>query len=133
MKRLAKQLGKDPRRKSETMAEETPALAEENAPVANDSALPDGWTEEIDEVSGRTYLYHAASSETTWERPTSEAPIAEHADAEESAGENVEGVEETKDGDLVEETEPAGPEAASDPKASVDKSLRAASLPAGWS
>eukprot|EP00937_MAST-01D_sp_MAST-1D-sp2_P001627 g1627.t1 len=32
--------------------------------------LPRGWNETVDEVSGRTYFYNAATGATSWERPT---------------------------------------------------------------
>lgn len=39
-------------------------------PPPNDSgALPDGWTEVLDQASGRMYYVHRATHETTWSRP----------------------------------------------------------------
>ena len=32
-------------------------------------ALPAGWNEELDEASGKSYWWHTASGETTWDRP----------------------------------------------------------------
>ena len=33
------------------------------------SHLPPGWSEVVEDSTGRTYFYHAESGETTWERP----------------------------------------------------------------
>jgi hypothetical protein len=56
--------------------EEEPKNREKGAQVANDDstlaevgALPDGWTEEIDGVSGRTYYYHVENGEASCDRP----------------------------------------------------------------
>ena len=38
--------------------------------MAENSALPTGWEEFIDEASGNIFYYNDSTAETTWERPT---------------------------------------------------------------
>ena len=113
------------------------ASVDDDEHVANESALPEGWAEEFDEMSGQTYFYHAESNVTTWERPSAEASMKEALDAEESKGDKatppaMEGEGESKEEYQDGETEQTGPEAAlrNEP---VDERKAAAPLPTGWS
>jgi len=74
----------------ETVIEEEPELAEDDVPVADESALPDGWTEEIDEASDvRTIIMLLAMRLNGSNQLCVEGSIAEPADRVESADEHL--------------------------------------------
>lgn len=50
--------------------EEEAQVAGSDSTSAALGALPDGWTKEIDDVSGRIYYYHAENGETSWDWPS---------------------------------------------------------------
>ena len=55
-----------------TLGQATQATTDGASPLATPTVaeLPDGWKAAKDPASGREYYYHAATQQTTWERPT---------------------------------------------------------------
>jgi len=76
-------------------------IADANSMVNDDAAtgeLPDGWSQDIDEASDRTYYYNIATGVTSWERPTVDSSKSAMAGGSGSLVENQSSHE--ADGDL---------------------------------
>jgi hypothetical protein len=120
----------------ERMAETSEPGEEDNiVPTSSKSSLPVGWTEEVDELTGRRYYYHVERDITTWERPVEEPSVADGSEHEAAVPDldtkfSAEGAEESKD-DVQEETEHTGRDA-SMLENIADANEAAAPLPDGW-
>eukprot|EP00980_Cylindrotheca_fusiformis_P026306 scaffold15772_cov162-Cylindrotheca_fusiformis.AAC.8 len=63
-------------------SEPEPKVVDDNTAGVSSQDLPLGWEEVIDETTGKTYYYHKATQETSWEMPLVEDPPAVANDSE---------------------------------------------------